>query len=144
MAGAFEDALDTADHLMGLELTDDDPLLADAFEQRGTALQALLKPDEAVLAWERALALYASRRDDAGIVRVARAIVMSLGYRFRFPEAIDAVNRALTRLSSTAAAERASLRAMLSPLVVCVATRHRVGLHRPGGRDRRTNRRPRH
>ena len=114
MAGAFEDALDMADHLMGLELKDDDPLLADAFEQRGTALHALLKPDEGVLAWERALAIYTSRRDDAGIQRVARAIVMSLGYRFRFPEAVDAVNRALTRLSSTAAAERASLHAMLS------------------------------
>jgi predicted ATPase len=47
-AGAFEDALDTFEHLMGLELADDDPVLADAFEHRGSALQALRRPDEAV------------------------------------------------------------------------------------------------
>jgi tRNA A-37 threonylcarbamoyl transferase component Bud32 len=35
VAGAFEDALESSEHLMGLELADDDPRLADAFEQRG-------------------------------------------------------------------------------------------------------------
>ena len=66
-AGAFEDALETSDHLIGLELADDDARLTDAFEQRGAALWALRRPDEAVIAWERALALHAARRDDAGI-----------------------------------------------------------------------------
>ena len=120
-AGAFEDALDTSEHLMGLELADDDPLLADAFEQRGAALQALLRPDEGVIAWERALALHAGRRDDAGMVRAAQAIARSFGYRARVPEAIDALNRALKRLSSTAAAERASLHALLAPFSLCVS-----------------------
>ena len=50
-AGAFEDALETSDHLMRLELADDDRLLADAFEQRGAALEALRRPDEAITAW---------------------------------------------------------------------------------------------
>jgi tRNA A-37 threonylcarbamoyl transferase component Bud32/tetratricopeptide (TPR) repeat protein len=114
-AGAFEDALDTGEHLVGLELADDDPRLADAFEQRGAALEALLRPDEAVIAWERALALHAGRRDDAGIVRGARAMTMSLVYRARFSEAITALNRALQRLSSTGAAGRATLQALLAP-----------------------------
>jgi tetratricopeptide (TPR) repeat protein len=114
-AGAFEDVLDTAEHLVGLELADDDPRLADAFEQRGIALQARLKLDDAVLAWERALALHADRRDDAGIVRVAQAIGQSFVYQQgRVPDGIDTVNRALKRLSSTAAVERAALQAMLA------------------------------
>jgi tetratricopeptide (TPR) repeat protein len=113
-AGAFEDALDTSERLMGLELADDDPQLADAFEQRGAALLALLRPDEAVLAWERALALHAGRRDDAGIVRAAVAIAQYFGWRGRQPEAVDVVNRALKRLSSTAATERAGLQALLA------------------------------
>jgi tetratricopeptide (TPR) repeat protein/predicted Ser/Thr protein kinase len=120
-AGAFEDALDTSEHLIGLELTEDDPWLADAFEQRGTALEALLRPDEAVSAWERALALHAGRRDDAGTVRTARAITMSLVYRARFSEAIAALNRALQQLVSTAAGERATLHALLTPCLLYVS-----------------------
>jgi eukaryotic-like serine/threonine-protein kinase len=117
-AGAFEDALDTAEQLMGLDLADDDPLLAEAYEQRGAALQALQRPDEAVIACERALALHAGRRDDAGIVRAAQAIARSFRWQARLPEAIDVVNRALKRLSSTAAAERASLLAVLTPFLL--------------------------
>jgi predicted ATPase len=113
-AGAFEDALVTSEHLMGLELADDDPSLAEAFEQRGEALHALRRPDEAVIAWEHALALHAGRRDDAGIVRTARAIAQSLSFWARLPESIDATNRALERLSSGAAAEGAILHAMLT------------------------------
>ena len=113
-AGAFEDALETSEHLLGLELNDDDPLLADAFEQRGAALQALLRPDEAVMAWDRALALHAERRDDAGMVRAAEAIAESFDWRGRVPEAIETVNRALQRLSSTADAERARLHALVT------------------------------
>ena len=114
-AGAFESAVDTSDHLMGLELADDDLRLAEAFEQRGAALEALLRLDEAVLAWERALALHSDRRDDAGIARVAQAIGQFFVYKQgRVPEGIDAVNRALNRLSSTAAAERALLQALLA------------------------------
>ena len=120
-AGAFEDALDMSEHLMGLELVDDDPRLADAFEQRGTALQALRRPDEAVVAWERALALNAGRRDGAGIGRAAQAIARSFAYRGHFPEAIDALNLALKRLSSSAAAERASLHATLGWFLLFVS-----------------------
>ena len=99
---------------MGLELADDDPLLAEAFEQRGVALRGLRRSDEAVIAWERALALHADRRDDAGIVRAAGVVAQSLAFSVRFPEAIDALNRAVKRLSSTAAAERAVLHATLT------------------------------
>jgi tetratricopeptide (TPR) repeat protein/tRNA A-37 threonylcarbamoyl transferase component Bud32 len=120
-AGAFEDALDTSEHLIGLELADDDPQLADAFEQRGAALLALLRPDEGIIAWERALALHAGRHDDAGIVRAAHVIAVSYVYRARYPEAIDAVNRALKRLSSRAAAERATLHAVLTPVSLNVS-----------------------
>ena len=44
-----------------------------------------------------------------------------LVYRGRFPEAIEAVNRALKGLSSAAAAERASLQAMLASLSLYVS-----------------------
>jgi tetratricopeptide (TPR) repeat protein/tRNA A-37 threonylcarbamoyl transferase component Bud32 len=121
-AGAFEDALDTSEHLMGIELADDDPRFADAFEQRGEALHALRRPDEAVVAWERALALRAGYRDDAGIVRAAQAIAMSFRSRARISEAIDLVNQALTRLSSTADAERALLHALLAPYLLSVSS----------------------
>jgi tRNA A-37 threonylcarbamoyl transferase component Bud32/tetratricopeptide (TPR) repeat protein len=113
-AGAFEDALETSDHLMGIELADDDSLHADAFGLRGAALQALQRPDEGVIAWERALALYAVRPDDAGIARAADAISRSFIWRARYPEGIDAAQRALRRLSSAAAAERASLQSLLT------------------------------
>ena len=55
------------------------------------------------------------------MVRAAQAIAQSLTYRLRYPEAIDALNRALTRLSSTAAAERASLHALLTPISLFVS-----------------------
>jgi tRNA A-37 threonylcarbamoyl transferase component Bud32/tetratricopeptide (TPR) repeat protein len=113
-AGAFEDVLDTSEHLMGLELADDDPRLAEAFEQRGAALHALLKPDEAIVACERALALHADRHDDAGIARIARAVAVFWAYRLRYLETTDVLNRALKRLSSSATPERASLHAILA------------------------------
>jgi hypothetical protein len=87
----------------------------------GAALHALLRPDEAVIAWERALALHAGRHDDASIARIGGAMGLSSVYRVRLPEAIDAVNGALKRLSSTADAERASLHALLAPLLLYVS-----------------------
>ena len=86
-AGAFEEALETCDHLIGLELADEDPLLAEAFEHRGAALVALQRADEAVAALERALALSTARRDDAGIARAAQASVFCFVLLGRFPEA---------------------------------------------------------
>jgi hypothetical protein len=78
----------------------------------------LLRLDEGVIAWERALALHAGRRDDAGIARAAQAIVLSLVWRGRVPDGMNALNRALKQLSSTAAAERARLHALLTPLLL--------------------------
>lgn len=113
-AGAFEETLETFDHVIGLELADDDPLLAEAFEHRGTALLGLQKLDEATVALERALALYTARRDDAGIERAAQDLATCFLSRARFPEQIEVLNRGLSALSDRAASERASLQARLA------------------------------
>jgi predicted ATPase len=113
-SGAFEETLETFDHLIGLELADDDPLLAEAFEHRGTALLGLQRLDEATVALERALALYTARQDDAGIERVAQGLATCFVSRARLPEQIEVLNRALNALSDRAASEGASLQARLA------------------------------
>ena len=70
-AGAFEETLETFDHLLGLELPEDDPLLGEACEHRGEALAGLQRYDDAVAAFDRALTIYSAARDDAGIERAA-------------------------------------------------------------------------
>jgi tetratricopeptide (TPR) repeat protein len=102
-------------------LADDDARLADAFEQRGAALWALRRPNEAVIAWERALALHAARRDDAGMMRAAQAIAVSFVYRARLSETIDAIDRGLKRLTIAGAAERATLHAMRAVVSLLVS-----------------------
>src|SRR5262249_29658152 len=52
-AGAFEETFEIFDQLIGLELSEDDPLLAEAFEHRGAALTGMQKPDEGIAALER-------------------------------------------------------------------------------------------
>src|SRR5262249_11854212 len=68
-AGAVGEALETFDHLISLELPDDNPLLAEAWEGRGKSLVALNRRDEASVALEQALSRYISRHDDGGIAR---------------------------------------------------------------------------
>ena len=70
-AGAFEETLATFDHMLSLELPEDDPLLGEACEHRGEALAGLQRYDDAVAAFERALTIAVARHDDAGIERAA-------------------------------------------------------------------------
>src|SRR5262249_48276157 len=51
-AGAFEEVLDAFDHVIGLELSDEHPLTAEAYEHRGNALCALGRGGESVAAFE--------------------------------------------------------------------------------------------
>jgi tetratricopeptide (TPR) repeat protein/predicted Ser/Thr protein kinase len=117
-AGAFEETLETCDHLIGLELADEDPLLAEAFEQRGAALAALQRADEAVAALEEALTLSTARRDDAGIARATQACALCFVLLGGPPKGHAVLHRGLDALSEGAAPERASLQAMLGPFSV--------------------------
>ena len=132
-AGAFEETLETCDHLIGLELADEDPLLAEAFEHRGAALIALQRADEAAAALARALSLSTARRDDAGIARAAQASVFCFVLLGRFPEADAVSRRGLEALSAGAAPQRARLQAMLGPF--CVEHQRRRGVAPSGRRD---------
>jgi tetratricopeptide (TPR) repeat protein len=112
-AGAFEEALETFDHLIGLELPEDDPLLAEAFEGRGNALVALQRSEEAPNPLEKALLLYTARRDDPGIGRAAYSLFLCNMWRGNFPETIRVMERGIKALSSEAGAERAVLQSLL-------------------------------
>jgi tetratricopeptide (TPR) repeat protein len=113
-AGAFEEALETFDHLIGLELGEDDPFLAEAFERRGNALVGLQRSEEAIDALDKALVLYSARRDDAGIARSAQPLSFFNFVRGNFSEAVTVLNRGLEALSNEAQAERAVLQAVLA------------------------------
>jgi tetratricopeptide (TPR) repeat protein len=113
-ASAFEETLEIMDQVIGLELSVDDPLLAEAFEHRGSALNGMQRPDEAIAALERALALHEARHDDEGIRRAAAVLGMSFVFRARFADCVAACNRALKALSTKATRERASLLAFLT------------------------------
>ena len=117
-AGAFEETLETCEHLIGLELADQDPLLAEAFEHRGAALLGLQRLDEALTALERALTLSTARRDDVGIARAALASAFCLVLLVRPPEIIGVLHLGLDALSDNAAPERAILQSMIAPITV--------------------------
>lgn len=108
-AGAFEETLEIFDNVIALELADQDPLVAEAFEHRGDALTGLQRYDEAIAAWDRALTIYSAGKNDAGIERAARG--MSNGYVWRglAVEGLASLTRGLNALSKDAARERALL-----------------------------------
>jgi tetratricopeptide (TPR) repeat protein len=114
MAGGFEETLEIAENLVGLELAEDDPLLGQALEQRGEALAALQRHDEAVAAFERALTLYETCGDETGIERAARAMAVTELWRGRFAQGVPPLIRGLAALSQGASRERLSLQAWLA------------------------------
>jgi tetratricopeptide (TPR) repeat protein len=113
-AGAFEEALESFDHVISLELSEQDPFLAEAFERRGNALAGLQRSDEAIDALNKALLLYSARRDDAGISRSAQLLCFHNVMRGNFSDATRALHGGLKALSNEAAAERAVLQAVLA------------------------------
>ncbi len=108
-AGAFEETLETFDQLLGLELTEHDPLLAEACEHRGEALAGLRRYDEAVAAFSRALAIYIAVKDDAGIERAAVGEAHCHVWSGVFSKGQAPLTRGLEALSKNAARERALL-----------------------------------
>jgi serine/threonine protein kinase/tetratricopeptide (TPR) repeat protein len=108
-AAAFEEALEIYENLIGLELTDQDPLVAAAWEHRGYALNALGRHDESVSAFDRALTLSGAAGDDAGVERAAFGESNVYGWLGRTGEGLEALRRGLNALSSGALRERALL-----------------------------------
>ena len=108
-AGAFEDTLETFDHVLGLELFDDHPLLAEAYEHRGEALVGLKRYDEAVASFNRALTIYVAVKNDAGIARAAMGESHCHAWSGVFAESLAPLRRGLEALSADAARERALL-----------------------------------
>jgi len=128
-AGAFEEALETFDNLLGLELSDDHPLLADVWEQRGGALSALGRPDESFAAFERALDLFIASRQDAGIEATALGLVSVRGWQGRPGQATPVLRRALAALSDGAEIERANLLGWLASTQLTPAHLEESGRH---------------
>jgi len=108
-AGAFEETLERFDNVIGLELSERDPLVAEAFEHRGDALTGLQRFDEAIAAWDRALTIYSAGKDDAGIERTARSISNGYVWRGLALEGLAQLTRGLHALSSDATRERTLL-----------------------------------
>jgi tetratricopeptide (TPR) repeat protein/predicted Ser/Thr protein kinase len=115
-AGAFEETLDAFDSLIGLELPEHDPLLAEAYEHRGDALTGLDRRDESIAAFNRALTIYIARGDDVGIERTARGESNVYGWQGRTNEGLTALTRGLNALSPGAARERGLLLAWFASL----------------------------
>jgi tetratricopeptide (TPR) repeat protein/predicted Ser/Thr protein kinase len=117
-AGAFEETLEGVDALIGLELPEDDPRLAEAYEHRGRALNGLGRNEESAAAFDRALTIYIVLKDDAGIERAARRASSVLDWQGRRVEGVASLTRGLTALSSSAAKERAMLLGLFAGLRV--------------------------
>jgi tetratricopeptide (TPR) repeat protein len=116
-AGAFEDVLELSDSLLALELVDNDAHVADAFEQRGTALAGVERYDAAISAWERALASYTLCRDDTGIARTTFVAASNLLWLARIAEAAAIARRGLDALSADAIRERITIQIILARAV---------------------------
>ena len=112
-ACAFEETLQASDHLLSLELSEHDPLLGEASEHRGKALAGLQRYDDAVAAFERALAIYSAVKDDAGIERAAMGASNCHAWRGMLVESLVSLRRGLDALTSDAARERALLLGVL-------------------------------
>jgi tetratricopeptide (TPR) repeat protein/predicted Ser/Thr protein kinase len=108
-AGAFEETLETFDHLIGLELAEDDALLGEAWEHRGHALTGLRRHDDAAAAFDRALTIHIAAGDDAGIERAAQGEASCYAWRGLAVEARAPLARGLSALSPDAVRERALL-----------------------------------
>jgi tetratricopeptide (TPR) repeat protein/predicted Ser/Thr protein kinase len=115
-AGAFEETLEAFDSLIGLELPEDDPLVAEAYEHRGDALNGLDRRDESIAAFDRALTIYIARKDDVGIERTARGESNVYGWQGRTNDGLAALTRGLNALSPGAARERGLLLAWFASL----------------------------
>jgi tRNA A-37 threonylcarbamoyl transferase component Bud32/tetratricopeptide (TPR) repeat protein len=120
-AAAFEEALEILENLIGLELDESDPILAEVNELRGAALQALRKPELAVASFERAFATYAARHDDGGIVRAARGASTCLLWQGDF-KATDVLRRGLAAVGPSAIEQHILLRSWLAALQVSPST----------------------
>jgi predicted ATPase/tRNA A-37 threonylcarbamoyl transferase component Bud32 len=113
-ASAFEETLETFDRLLSLELPESDPLVAEAFERRGSALAGLGRHEEAASSSGRALTLYMERSDEPGIVRSARMAASEIGWLGRASESEAIRRRAIEALRPDAVDERAQLQAALA------------------------------
>ena len=128
-SAAFEEALETFDNLLGLELAEHDPLAAEAWERRGKSLMALGHHEDSAAAFDRALQAYSAIGDDAGIERAAIGEANVFGWLGRTNESVATLNRGLRALSSDAPRERALILAWLamseiSPAHLTEATDH--------------------
>ena len=108
-AGAFEETLELFDHLLSLELPESDPLLGEASEHRGEAFAGLQRYDDAIAAFERALTIYGTVKDDAGIARAAKGASDCCMWRGQLAPSLSLLTRGLRELSKDAARERAPL-----------------------------------
>jgi tetratricopeptide (TPR) repeat protein/predicted Ser/Thr protein kinase len=108
-AGAFEEAIETTDNLLGLELPETDRLVAEAWEHRGYALAALARHDQAAAAFDKALSIHGTNRDDRGIERATVGGGASYFWRGFMSAGFDVVQRGLGLLSPAAVRERGIL-----------------------------------
>jgi tetratricopeptide (TPR) repeat protein/predicted Ser/Thr protein kinase len=113
-AAAFEEALETFDNLLGLELAEHDPLTAAASEHRGKALVALGRHDESAAAFDRALAIYGAAGDAAGIERASIGEANVYGWLGRTVDGVPALTRGLRALPADASRERAMILSWLA------------------------------
>jgi tRNA A-37 threonylcarbamoyl transferase component Bud32/tetratricopeptide (TPR) repeat protein len=113
-AGAFEETLEICDHLIGLELADDNPLLAEAHERRGNALVGLQRRAEAISSLDVALSRHILLNNVAAIGRAAHALIFAFMWSADIARAIETVDRALANLPQAALPERAVLESMLA------------------------------
>jgi len=116
-AGAFEETAETFENLLGLELPESDPLVAEASERRGNALAGMRRDDEAIESFARAVDLYRALGDDAGIARSTRMAADIQAWKARPEEYLAILHRGLDALSANAHSERARLLSRVAILV---------------------------
>jgi tetratricopeptide (TPR) repeat protein len=121
-AGAFEETLEICDHLISLELADDNALLAEAHERRGNALVGQQRSADAIAALEEALSRYIGLKDAAAMARAAQTLAFVFMWSTDMAGALRTLDRALANLPTRAVPEQAVVESMLAFL--CVGSRY--------------------
>ena len=106
---AFEDSLRHLEAALDLSPARNSRQRTDLLFTRGLALRGAGRWDEAMAAWEEALHLGETLRDDAVVAHLCAEMAMNYFWSGRMPEAVEIAGRGLKGVGDTLSADRAIL-----------------------------------
>ena len=111
-AAAFEDALRLYDDALSLQPADDRRGRADLLFKHGGALRNVGRWEEALVDWQRALAIYEELSDADAVGRVSFELADQLSWGASWEESLEVCRRGLSALGDEASAHRCRLLAL--------------------------------